>query len=132
MGPGHRPEQLRNGVEASVGPLQRVALLDERRHIRERAHAQLATDLLRALGARIVEADETRPLQVLQDSYVMVAECARTNDANLRWSRAQMMTPRSLPSRKRRKCSTSGDRGSSNAARSMACETFSSDRKNSR
>ncbi len=69
----------------------------------ERLNAKLRGDLRRPLGARIEEPDEARAGQVPQDADVMEAERAGADDADPCRSAVQMMTPRSLPSRKRRK-----------------------------
>ena len=82
---------------------QRVTLFHQRRHVGEGANVELPADLLRSLDAGIVEADELRAGKVAQDSHMVEAQRARADDTDLRRALAQMMTPRPLSSRKRRK-----------------------------
>src|SRR6185503_6666667 len=87
--------------------------------------------LLRALDARIEEAGERRAMHVAEDADVVVAEAPRPDHADAEW-RAQTTTPRPLSSTNRSSSCTSANGLSSAAARSFACETFSSERKNRR
>ena len=82
---------------------QRIALFNERRHIRECADAKLAADLFGALDTGIVKANEPRAGEVAQDSHVVEPESPGANDSDPRGAGVQMMTPRPLSSRKRRK-----------------------------
>src|SRR5215213_8872983 len=66
----------------------------------ERPDAQLARYLLRAIGTRIEEAGERRPLHVAEDANVMDAQPAGAHHADAH-GRAQTTTPRPLSSTKR-------------------------------
>ena len=96
-----------------------------------RRYAELAPHLLGALGTRVEEAGECRPLHVPEDAHVMIAEPTGPDHADPE-RRAQTTTPRPLSSTNRSSSCTSANGLSSAAARSLACETFSSERKNSR
>jgi hypothetical protein len=111
---------------------ERVARLDQRGEVVERADAEFTADLVGPFRSHIMEPDEAGAGQLSQYADVMVAERAGADDTDPGRGRAQTMIPRSLSSRKRRKCSTSGERVSSVAAFARACDTFSSERKNSR
>ena len=108
-----------------------IAFVDQRRHIVERPDTEFVADLFGALGPRFVKSDEARAFHFPQDADVVKAQGARADDTDA-CGRAQMMIPRSVSPRNLRKCSTSGDEESSVAARSRACDTFNSERKNNR
>src|SRR4051794_32673910 len=94
-------------------------------------HLQILGDLLGSFSAGLVESPEILAKHVPQDTHVMLAKSSGSNDANSN-ARAQSTTPRPLSSRNRSRSWTSGKGFRSVAARCLACERFSSERKNKR
>src|SRR5687767_15587653 len=92
-------------------------------------HTQLFHYLGRPLRPRLYEAGEADPGKIAKNSDVVEAEAARADDTDARKC-LQITTPRSLASTKRMSSLTSGKTSSSVCARSIACETLRSERKN--
>ncbi len=145
LGEGCRDRLLDHHVDAALERcLRDLVVPDRRNHHRHRIdlvqqglqrghrrHTELAAHLLRALGPHLAEADESRALDVAEESDVMLAKASRADHADAHRG-AQITTPRWLLSTNPRKCLTSGVMESSDCARSSACDTLSSERKNSR
>src|SRR5688572_23761499 len=96
-----------------------------------RLDTELFHHLSRPLGSRLDETSEADPGEIAENSDVVEAEAARADDTDARKC-LQITTPRSLASTKRMSSLTSGNTSSSVCARSIACETLRSERKNSR
>src|SRR5688500_3146020 len=112
-----------------------VACIDQPVEGVERGHAKLSGDLLGAVGAGVVKPDHRGAFDVAEQTNVVVAYRAGAGHADSNRparGRAQNPTPRWLSSMNWRKCSTTGSGWSSARARSIACDTLSSERKNRR
>src|SRR5262249_13206788 len=96
------------------------------------ANAQLPGHLRRPLGIRLEKPRERRACHVLQDARVVKTERPCPHDTDAHAVRAHTVDPRSLACRKLMSASTSGIILRSVFACSIACEMFSSERKNNR
>src|SRR5262249_33896119 len=110
----------------------RVHVVEQRLERRIRSDPELRAHRRRALRLRIVEPGELGTRDLAKDARVVKAERPCADDADRYGAAHQITEPRSLRSKNARNSSISGNRCSSAAARSRACERLSSDLKKSR